>query len=292
MTVIQDPVYAWAEVIKRCHLPVGFVGLLISVEVAAYTSTLSALINWGGSFVINDIYRPLDPQATVKREIWVSRLTTLVLFVAASVVAILFVKQMVGWFMFINSAMVICSCCRCRSSASSGGDSTYGASWRPSCWACRLSILVWFVLDFQNPAKHPMWQGLGLLFGLSFLVLICVTLLTPPESHATLRAFYQRCWPPGFWGPVRGSTAATDAAIPPTGRLVANSLLGMLACLGLVLATNAIFVGDWLRVAGGLSAAALLGAWLVQRMFVPAPPTPRTQPQTAEAAVSLDQESV
>ena len=70
-------------------------GLLISIEVAAYTSTLSALINWGGSFIINDIYRPLgSPTPRARREIWVSRLTTLVLFVAASVVAILFVKHM------------------------------------------------------------------------------------------------------------------------------------------------------------------------------------------------------
>ena len=42
MIVIHDPVTAWAEVIKHCHLPHGFVGLLIAVEVAAYTSTLSA----------------------------------------------------------------------------------------------------------------------------------------------------------------------------------------------------------------------------------------------------------
>ena len=92
MRVLADPAYAWAEVIKSCRLPVGLVGLLIAIEVAAYTSTLSALINWGGSFIINDIYRPLDPHASPKREIWVSRLTTLILFIAASAVAVLYVK--------------------------------------------------------------------------------------------------------------------------------------------------------------------------------------------------------
>ncbi len=107
MTVLDDPVSAWGELINRCRLPAGLTGLLIAVEVAAYTSTLSALINWGSSFVINDLYRPLAPDASVQRQIWVSRATTLVLFLASSVVALLFVKQMVGWFMFINSAMVI-----------------------------------------------------------------------------------------------------------------------------------------------------------------------------------------
>lgn len=268
MKVLSDPVFAWAEVIKSCHLPPGFVGLLIAVEVAAYTSTLSALINWGSSFVINDLYRPLDPKATVRREIWVSRLTTLVLFVAASVVAILFVKHMLGWFMFINSAMIIfllpLSFFRF-------------FWWRFNVWGelaaiilgLPLSILIWFGLDFQNSARHPMWQGLGLLFGLSFLVLIVATLLTPAESQATLARFYERCRPPGFWKPVR-VRAGLDAASPlPVGRLLVNSFLGIGACLGLVLATNALFAGDWPRLAGGLIAAGGMGIWLVRRMFSP-----------------------
>jgi solute:Na+ symporter, SSS family len=267
MTVI-DPVRAWAEVILRCRhaLPVGLVGLLISVEVAAYTSTLSALINWGGSFIIIDIYRPLDPNASAKREIWVSRLTTLILFVAASFVAVLCVKQVIGWFMFINSAMVIfllpLSFFRF-------------FWWRFNVWGelsaiilgLPLSILVWLVLDFQDANKHPMWQGLGLLFGLSFLILIIATLLTPAESPETLKRFYQRCRPPGFWGPIRAQAESSAAGIPSTGRLVLDSAIGVLACLGLVLATNAVYVADWITTAVGVSAALGFGSWLVRRVM-------------------------
>jgi SSS family solute:Na+ symporter len=268
MTVIQDPVSGWAEMIKHCHLPHGFVGLLIAVEVAAYTSTLSALINWGGSFVINDLYRPLDPKATLKREIWVSRLTTLVLFAAASAVAVLFVKQMLGWFIFINSAMVIFLL-----------PLAFFRFfwWRFNVWGelaaivlgLPVSVLVWFILDFQNPAKHPIWQGLGLLFGLSFVVLMITTLLTPAESSETLVRFYERCRPPGFWGPIRARASAAATAPPPFGGILMNCGLGILACLGLVLATNAIFVGAWAEVIGGALMAGILGGWLVHRMFQP-----------------------
>ena len=265
MTVLQDPVSAWAELIKRCRLPDGLTGLLIAVEVAAYTSTLSALINWGGSFVINDLYRPLDPHATPQREIWVSRVTTLVLFLSASAVAVLFVKQMVGWFMFINSAMVIfllpLSFFRF-------------LWWRFNVWGelaavvlgLPLSILVWFGLDFQNPARYPMWQGLGLLFGLSFLVLVVVTLLTPAESEATLAGFYQRCRPPGFWKPVRTRLGIAVPESALAGRLIFSSILGVFACLGLTVATNALFVADWSRLAVALTTAAVCAAWLVLRM--------------------------
>ncbi|MCI0364655.1 MAG: hypothetical protein L0219_12285, partial [Phycisphaerales bacterium] len=266
MTILDDPVHAWAELIRNCRLPVGFVGLLLAVEVAAYTSTLSALINWGGSFVINDLYRPLDPAATVRREIWVSRITTLLLFVAASVVAILYVKQMVGWFMFINSAMVIfllpLSIFRF-------------FWWRFNVWGelaaivlgLPLSIVVWFVLDFQNTDAHPMWHGLGLLFVLSFVLLIGVTMLTPPESAETLRRFYLRCRPPGFWQPVRQQPECAAVAIPETAALIVNSVLGVLACFSLVLATNAVFVHSWPIWGAYIALAAVFSTCLVIRVF-------------------------
>jgi solute:Na+ symporter, SSS family len=282
MIVIDDPVHAWAELVRHCRLPLGLVGLLISVEVAAYTSTLSALINWGGSFIINDIYRPLDPKATVRREIWVSRLTTLVLFVLASVVAILFVENMVGWFMFINSAMVIfllpLSFFRF-------------FWWRFNVWGelaaialgLPISILVWFVLDFQTPEAHPMWQGLALLFGLSFVVLVGVTLLTPAEKPETLRRFYERCRPPGFWKCVRDQAGVASADVPRMGGLLANSALGILACLGLVVGTNAVFVGHWWMTGISLGVACVSAAWLVARVLKnPAPPNEATAGQEAE----------
>ncbi len=263
MAVLDDPVHTWAELVRRCNLPSGFVGLLLSVEVAAYTSTLSALINWGGSFVINDLYRPLRPDATLRQEVWLSRLTTLLLFVAASVVALLYVHQMVGWFMFINSAMVIfllpLSFFRF-------------FWWRFNVWGelaavvlgLPISILVWFVLDFQNTEAHPMWHGLGLLFGLSFVVLVAVTLATPAESLETLTSFYERCRPPGLWEPVRKKLPSGAIAVPPVRRLMIDAAIGVAACVSLVIATNALFVSSWsltlvsTAVAVGLSTVLIL----------------------------------
>jgi len=246
-------------------LPIGLVGLLISIEVAAYTSTLSALINWGGSFIINDIYRPLDPNASARREIWVSRLTTLILFIAASIVAILYVKRMDSWFKYINFAMVMfflpLSVFRF-------------LWWRFNVWGeltamllgLPLSILVWFTLGFQDNAKHPMWQGLGLLLGLSFLTLVLVTLLTPAESPETLKRFYQRCRPPGFWGPARDKVEGA-AGVAPLGQMAWNCLLGILVCLGIVLATNAVYLSDWTTTSVGLMMVAVCGSWLVRRVI-------------------------
>jgi solute:Na+ symporter, SSS family len=265
MVVLEDPVHAWAEVVRRCSLPLGFLGLLLSVEIAAYTSTLSALLNWGGSFVINDLYRPMDPQATIRREIWVSRITTALLFVLSSVVALLFVKQLIGWFMFINSAMVVFLL-----------PLAFFRFfwWRFNVWGelaaivagLPLSILIWFVLDFQNTDAHPMWHGLGLLFGLSFLILLTVTMVTPPEDPETLKRFYERCRPPGFWGPVREAAAPTAQDDPSMNVLLTDCALGIVACLGLVLTTNAIFVSSWQTVTIFAAVCVVFAAALIYRV--------------------------
>jgi hypothetical protein len=43
-------------------------------------------------------------------------------------------------------------------------------------------------------------------------------------------------------------------------------VLATLACLGLVLATNAIFVGDAAMICSGIFTALLFGFWLLYRM--------------------------
>ncbi|MBI5380766.1 MAG: hypothetical protein HZA31_02585 [Opitutae bacterium] len=261
MTLLSDPSFAWAELIKKCTLPMGFVGLLVAAEVAAYMSTLSSLINWGGSLVVNDL---MPARMTGARDkIWVSRITTLCLFLFAAVITVLFVDNMVSWFMFINSAMGIFLLPLAVFRFLWWRFNVWGELAATIC-GLPLSIWVWFGLDYQS---KPMWQGLGLLLGSSLVVLVVVTLLTPPESMETLKKFYLRCRPPGFWGPVRKEVPADPEGDRSRRRLWLDAVLGLVSCAGMVVATNAVFVGDWWRF--GLSMVACVGggAWLIQRIL-------------------------
>jgi solute:Na+ symporter, SSS family len=230
-------------------------------------STQSSLINWGSSFIVNDFVlnkgtKGQARQITRKQEIWISRIVTLCLFALAAMVAMLFVEGMIGWFIFINSAMVMfllpLSWLRF-------------FWWRFNVWGelaavvlgLPLAIFVWFILDFQS---RPIWQGLGLLFFLSVVVLIVVTLLTPPESKETLLRFYNRCRPPGLWGPIR-EMSDFKTGDRSTGNLVFDCVLGILACLGLVLATNSIFVGAWGIFFTALALCIVSAAWLIYRIW-------------------------
>jgi SSS family solute:Na+ symporter len=272
--LLKDPAHAWGELIKTSHLPHGFIGLLVAAEVAAFMGSLSSLINWGGSFVVNDLMPARFAKAEDK--VWVSRLTTLCLFLFAATVTVLFVDNMVSWFMFINSAMVIFL-------LPLAWFRFFW--WRFNVWGelaaivlgLPLSIIVWFVLNFQS---KPMWQGLGLLFALSFIVLIVVTLLTPPESKETLKRFYARCRPPGFWGPIRSEVHIEDTGEPTAGRMFVDSMLGILASLGLVLATNAVYVGDWVRFGVSVAGCVVTGSWLLKRILdANASETPQPKPE-------------
>lgn len=261
-TMLPDPAHAWGELIKSSKLPHGFIGLLVAAELAAFMSTLSSLINWGGSFVVNDLM-PARLMKGEKHQIWVSRLTSLALFIFAAVITNLFVDDMVSWFLFINSAMVIFL-------LPLAWFRFFW--WRFNVWGelaavvlgLPISIIVWFVLDFQH---KDLWQGLGLLFGLSIVVLVVVTLLTPAESKETLKAFYARCRPPGYWKPIRDEVVMPATGEPTAGQMLVDSLLGIVAALGLVLATNAMFVGDWTRFGGSTAVCAVTGIWLLRRVL-------------------------
>ena len=259
MTILDDPVHAWGSLINHTRLPDGLRGLLIAVEVAAYLSTMSTLINWGGSFVVNDLL-PKSMLGTRRKEITVSRISTLLLFIGAGFVAVLFVENMVSWFVFINSAMVIfllpLSWFRF-------------FWWRFNAWGelaaiilgLPLSIIVWFVLDYQ---EKSMWQGLALLFGLSFLVLITITLITKPEDKNLLKSFYERCKPIGWWGPVTGYSKGSHSRRRTD--LLINSALGIFSALGLVLFTNALFSGSVILIVSGTLVALSAGYFLIRRL--------------------------
>jgi Na+/proline symporter len=264
MKLVTDPAYAWGELVNASRLPAGFIGVLVAAEAAAFMSTLSSLINWGSSLVINDFYRSLKPHESPRSQVITSRLATLLLFILAAFVAIFFVKGMVSWFLFINSVMVIfilpLSWLRF-------------FWWRFNVWGeiaaiilgLPLSILIWFVLDFQN---KPLWQGTGLLFIASIATLILVTLVTPPESKETLVNFYERCRPPGLWKPIREKARVSQTGDPSLGHLLFDCALGTAACFGLVVATNSMFAGAWSAFAVGMIAAAGFGAWLIRRILI------------------------
>ena len=71
-------------------LPSGLLGLVFASLIAAYMSTMSSQVNWGASYVVNDFYkRIVNPEATEKQLVFVGRIATVVLLVAAGLFSLL-----------------------------------------------------------------------------------------------------------------------------------------------------------------------------------------------------------
>lgn len=198
---VAEPGEIWARMV-RTYAPVGLLGLLVAGIFAAYMSTVSTLMNWGASYIVNDLYRPyLRPEETERHYVWVGRIGSVVIFALSLIVAYFFVQGLRAWFLFINSVVFAF---------------ILPLSWLRFFWwrlniygeaaaliiGLPLSYIVWFPLGFSNEQAHPFWQGFLLLFGLGFATILLVTYLTRPERIETLREFYARCRPPGLWGPV------------------------------------------------------------------------------------------
>jgi len=198
---VAEPGEIWARMV-RTYAPVGLLGLLVAGIFAAYMSTVSTLMNWGASYIVNDFYKPfVRKQESERHYVWVGRIGSIVIFALSLIVAYYFVEGLRAWFLFINSVVFAF---------------ILPLSWLRFFWwrlniygeaaaliiGLPLSYIVWFPLGFSNEQQHPFWQGFLLLFGLGFATIIIITYLTPAERIETLREFYRRCRPPGFWGPV------------------------------------------------------------------------------------------
>ncbi|HAF21708.1 MAG TPA: hypothetical protein DCK93_02165 [Blastocatellia bacterium] len=263
---IAEPGEIWARMV-RSYAPVGLLGLLVAGIFAAYMSTVSTLMNWGASYVVNDLYKPfLRPAETERHYVWIGRIGSVVIFALSLFVAYYFVQGLRAWFLFINSVVFAF---------------ILPLSWLRFFWwrlniygeaaaliiGLPLSYIVWFPLGFSNEQAHPFWQGFLLLFGLGFATIIAVTYLTPPERIETLREFYRRCRPPGLWGPVvRDFSPEVRRTIRrETLTDVIDCALGVVFCTAAILAVISPLGRHWYIFGLALVAVLTSGALFIAR---------------------------
>lgn len=181
----------------RDFLPSGLKGLLLVAFLAAYMSTISTQLNWGTSYVINDLYKPfIKPKATQKNLVQVSRLATLVLMLVALFVTTQ-ISTLEGAFKFMIEA-----------SAGLGGVLILRWYWwRVNAWSEIMATIFPFVAlsisTFYLELKFP--ESLFFTASLTTLAWVMTTFLTKPTNPKVLENFYQKVQPEGFWKPIRES---------------------------------------------------------------------------------------
>lgn len=185
-------------------LPSGFKGLMLAAFAAAYMSTLSTQLNWGASYLVNDVvarFGQLDERKLVR----LSRATTAGLFLLST-----------GSTWALYRLGSVDSAWRVLIALGAGTGPVYLLRWywwRVNAWseisAMGFSLVSFLALTLSgvfDPAD-PL-EGAWLMVANTALTTVgwvTVTFLTAPEPLEHLRAFYARTRPGGLgWKHVMG----------------------------------------------------------------------------------------
>jgi solute:Na+ symporter, SSS family len=141
-------------------------------------------------------------------------------------------------------------------------------------------LLATFGYDLSNPASHTYAKTMLITVLVTTVVWLAVTLLTAPESEATLDRFYRKVRPGGpGWRPVSKRLGFGNDPIPGGALSWVNWVAGVGAVYCAVVSLGALLTGSELR--GVLYGVAAIAAFLLIQRNLRADPTLRTAVDTA-----------
>jgi Na+/proline symporter len=205
-------------------LPVGWLGLMVAGLLAAYVSTIATHLNWGTSYLVNDLYRRfLSPGLEDRHYVFVGRLVTALLMLVAALLTYVLDSARESFELLL--------------SIGAGTGLLYLLRWfwwRVNAWSEVAAMAASFVVSLglfiarKNGLEMASHVSLIWTVAVTTLVWITATLVTAPASRATLVEFYRLVRPAGpGWSSIR-----SEAGLPPSTDSMANSLLGwVLGCL-------------------------------------------------------------
>ena len=179
-------------------VPHGLLGLVVASLAAAYMSTISTHLNWGASYVVDDVYRRfIQPDASESHYVNVGRGVTLGLMVLAGLVALWLDHAMQAFQILLQIG--------------AGTGLIFLLRWfwwRINAWgeiaAMLLSFLIAVYLHFGHVRLGfaPLDPAAALVIGVALTTAgwLAVTFLTPPTDRAVLQSFYDHIRPyPAGW---------------------------------------------------------------------------------------------
>jgi solute:Na+ symporter, SSS family len=212
------------------HLPTPWRGVMLAGFAAAYMSTMATHLNWGASYIVNDVYkRFLKKTETEKHYVNVARLSTIVLFLMALVVTRYLTTVEGAWRFLIaigaGTGLVLI---------------LRWYWWRINAWSEISAMVASFVVSMiamqvipgRFAAGDPRADSWVLLVtvGVSTVVWVTVTFLTKPEPDAVLERFYRQVRPGGSgWAQVSTKLGFGREPIPGGAMQWTNWLAGVIA---------------------------------------------------------------
>jgi Na+/proline symporter len=177
----------------RDFLPGGFRGLMVIAMFAAYMSTISSQLNWGASFVVNDLFIRFgskNKRYTQRQLVQVGRVATFIIMLLSLIPTYLADTIQELWHFLISCGAGLGLVLILR-----------WYWWRVNAWS---EITATFIPLFLLPVSTHVLQftfpnSLYFIVGTTSLCWIVVTYLTNPVEYETLQKFYEKVHPQGAW---------------------------------------------------------------------------------------------
>ncbi|MFA4974809.1 MAG: sodium:solute symporter family protein [bacterium] len=173
-------------------LPAGLKGLMVTAFFAAFMSTISTLMNWGSSYLVNDLYKRFMAKGKTERHyLCASKVCDATILVLAYFVS-KGMNSIVGMWELLFSF-------------TAGLGVIYAARWfwwRVNAWsevtAMVASGIMSIVLTTQTSLDFP--HKIVIILPVSIVAWMTVTFLTKPVETSRLVEFYKRARPyPLLW---------------------------------------------------------------------------------------------
>jgi len=246
-------------------LPPGVVGLVIAGLAAAYMSTISTQLNWGASYLVNDLYqRFIRPGAGQAELVRVARWATALLMVSSLVVTLLLTSIEGAWrfLMAIGAGTGLVLILR-------------WYWWRINAWSeiaamiasLVVSLALWFGAGL-DPHDLRQWAWIMLAtVAASTAVWVTVTFVTRPETDETLDAFYRRVRPGGRgWRAVAVRLGFGPEPVDGGALNWVNWIAGVVCVYGTLFGVGQVLFGRPLHALLYLASAALAFTWIGIRL--------------------------
>jgi len=247
------------------YLPTPWRGVMLAGFAAAYMSTVGTHLNWGASYLVNDFYkRFVNTNATEKHYVNVSRLCTVLLFLA-SIVVTWNLKTVEGAWKYLlalgaGTGLVLI---------------LRWYWWRINAWSeisamiCSgvVSALLFEPVHAQFPAgdmRGDAWLML-LTVAITTVVWVVVTFMTPAEPQERLEAFYRRVRPGGpGWRAVSQHLGYGAEKIPGGALAWTNWIAGIVAVYTTLFGIGKLVFGETGTGLILLAIAAAAFAWIAR----------------------------
>ncbi len=263
---LDDAENAYPLMIER-FLPIGLKGIMVASLLAAFMSTLDTHLNWGSSYLINDVYKPyIKPRDDDRHYVLAARWSMVLLTVAMLIVT----TQINGILDAYKYLGVI-----------TGGAGTVMVArwywWRVNVYseisAMAASLILGNIVAYYLPDKTLADGTFATYFGHRFLinmfgclvVWITVTLFIPAKPTAQAIAFFKKT---GVGGPGWKRVADdTHTTIPPMnfGFHVLGWITGCVFILCLLLGVGEVIFVRFIPAALYLGASVIAGALLITK---------------------------